>query len=634
MKIFPVATATLLCALVCSFSIATPALYAAEPSAERVATIAAWLPAQPAGFTEPIGNRAAWQARATQIEFARVIADAEALAASPAPAHAESLFLDYSTTGNRTRWEKAELPRRDGVGILTIAEAIENKGRFLVPLETLIASLCAEKTWVYSAHDRGLKNFRGELVEIDLGVARLSWSLATADAVLGDKLSPTIRALLRENLERRILAPFRAAVSGTKPEFWWMRAELNWNAVCLAGTVGTAQAIVSSPQERAWFIAAAEHYIRHFLAGFGPDGYCSEGLGYWNYGFGNYAMLSEIIRRATGGKLDLLTDPAATLPSFFGARTEILAGIYPSISDADVSVQPSERLSALLSDRFGFPIKSRAPATPGLWRSDYDSLVLTPIPNPAPPIKTPNVLADLAWRTWFPHGGVLISRPALSGTPPFAVCLKGGHNNESHNHNDVGTFMVVSGKTMLICDPGKTVYTARNASSRRYENKVMSSYGHAVPLIAGKEQRAGEKTAAVVLVSRFTPEQDTLTLDLRAPYDVPAMQKLEREFIYRRGPQAALVVTDTVEFSTPSTYEVALITWGKWERLSPTEICISDGPDAVRVVVDAAGQAFELRAETLDEDVLTPTKPIRLGLKVTAPVTVLQFKLTITPELN
>ena len=56
--------------------------------------------------------------------------------------------------------------------------------------------------------------------------------------------------------------------------------------------------------------------------------------------------------------------------------------------------------------------------------------------------------------------------------------------------------------------------------------------------------------------------------------------------------------------------------------------------NAVRVVVNSAGQDFELRAETLDEDVLTPTKPIRLGLRVTAPVTALQFKLTITPELN
>jgi len=32
------------------------------------------------------------------------------------------------------------------------------------------------------------------------------------------------------------------------------------------------------------FAAAAEKYVENFLAGFTPDGYCSEGLGYWNYG--------------------------------------------------------------------------------------------------------------------------------------------------------------------------------------------------------------------------------------------------------------------------------------------------------------------------------------------------------------
>lgn len=619
------------CLLTALLAFATSALIAAEPSAERVKEIAAWLPAQPASFTEPITDRAAWAARARQIEFTNVIADATALAANPIPAPDDSLYLEFTTIGNRARFEKVEFARRGGVGIFTLAECIENKGRFLAPLEALIASICAEKTWVWSAHDRALKNFRGEIVEIDLGVANFAWCLATADALLGDKLSPSTRALIRENLQRRVFQPFRSAVTENKP-IYWMDFQFNWNAVCLAGTTGAALATLDKPEDRAWFIAATEIYIRNFLSGFTPDGYCSEGVGYWNYGFGHFTMLAETIRRSTGGKIDWLTDPAAISPAFYGARTEILAGIYPSIADAEPGIEPGERLMALLSDRFGFPVNQREPAKADAARRFYESLILTRSAVAAPKIPAPALLQDLNLRTWFPDGGVLIGRPGSPTNPPFAACIKGGSNHEFHNHNDVGTFMVVGGKTMLVCDPGKEVYTASTFGSKRYDSKVNGSYGHPVPLIAGQQQHDGAKTDAVLLASDFTPDQDRVKFDLRAAYAVPALHTLEREFIFRRGSAAALIVTDTVKFSTPSTYEGALLTWGKWERISPTEIRISDGADAIRVTVDSGGQAFELQAETLNEDVLTRVKPIRLGFKVTAPVEQLKFKLTIVPE--
>jgi len=613
--------------------LASFAAQAAEPSSARVQEIASWLPARPEGFTPPISDRAAWRARVDQIEFADIITQATELAAHPAPATDDSYYLDFTTNGNRTRWEKSELALRAGVGVFTIAECLENQGRFIAPLEALIATLCAERTWVYSAHDKTLANFRGEIVEIDLGVANLVWALATTDSLLGNKLSAATRALLRENMERRVFRPFRDAVTGAKPEFWWMQAHMNWNAVCVAGVTGAALATLESAQDRAWFIASAEIYIRNFLSGFPPDGYCDEGLGYWNYGFGHFTMLSETVRRATAGRLDMLTWPAAGMPAFFGARSEILAGIYPSIADAEPAVQPGERLMALLADRFGFPAPVRAPAKPGLSRRYYESLILTPVPDLGrKPIASPGALHELAYRTWFSDGGVLICRPAAETNAPFAVCLKGGSNAESHNHNDVGTFMVVSGKTMLICDPGKIVYTSRNPSPQRYDSKVMSSYGHTVPLIAGRQQIAGKGTAAVVKASQFTPAVDSVTYDLRAAYRVPELQQLDRQFTYKRGPASSLTVTDIVQFSQSSTYEMALITWGHWERISPRVVRISDGADAIRVTIDAGDQPLELSAETLDEDVYTPKKPVRLGLKVTRPVTQLTFTLTIAPE--
>lgn len=620
--------------------LATPILFSAvlsgtvlakEPSAARVQELAGWLTPAPIGPAASITNRAAWAALATEHDFSGAINKAAALAKKPIPEQSDELYLDYSRTGNRDHWQKVAFNRRGMVQTFVMAECLENKGRFIAPLEKLIAALCAERTWVYPAHDRGQKNFRGEQVDIDLGSASLGWELACADRLLGDKLSPRTRRLVGQNLERRIFKPFRDSVRETRTGNGWLRVNNNWNAVCLAGVTGAALANLESPRERAWFIAAAEDYIRSFLSGFTPDGYCSEGVGYWNYGFGHFAMLSETVRRSTNGKLDLLTLPSAAKPALFGARTEILAGIYPSIADCSPSSQPSVTLLEFLTNRFDFDVPAHLrDSTKDSAKYICETLTYATAPSNLPQIPARKELNEMPWRTWFPDGGVLISRPGPDATVPFAACVKGGNNDEHHNHNDVGTFMVVSGKRMLICDPGSEVYTARTFSSKRYESKVLSSFGHPVPVIAGKLQRAGSSARGVVLQSRFTPESDTLRLDIRSAYDVPDLQRLEREFRFQRGAAPSLTVTDEIAFSKASTYETALITWGKWQRVSESELLISDGADAVRVRIDSGGLPFEIVSETINEDVHTPTKPVRLGLKLKAPVTKAQFKVTVT----
>jgi hypothetical protein len=605
---------------------------AKEPPAARVKEIAGWLAPAPEAIGPSITNRAAWEALAQDPAIAGVVKEAAVLARKPVPAQSDDLFLDYTRTGNRDRWQRVANNRRGLVRTYVLAECLENKGRFIPPLEQLIAALCEEKTWVYPAHDSGLRNFRGEDTTIDLGSSALGWELATAGQLLGEKLPPKTQQLIRTNLERRIFASYRGSVRETRGGNWWLTTQNNWNAVCLSGVTGAALATLESPEERAWFIAAAEDYIQNFLSGFTPDGYCSEGVGYWNYGFGHFVMLSETVRRCTGGRLDLLGDPRAARPALFGARTEILAGLYPSIADCSPGTRPSVPLMTFLTNRFDFKLPGGTEDLPlRASKSLSETLLYADVPAELPRIATGPELAELNERTWFPDGGVLICRPGPGNAIPFAACLKGGNNAEHHNHNDVGTFMVISGKTMVLCDPGAEVYTARTFSAKRYTSKVLSSFGHPVPVIAGKLQRTGATARGVALQSRFTPEQDTLRLDIASAYDAPELKRLEREFIFQRGQSPALTVIDTFAFSRPTTYETALITWGRWKRNSAQDLVVTDGHDAVRVQIDSGNLPFEVVSETLDEDVRTKAKPVRLGLRLKAPVTQGQFKLVITP---
>lgn len=605
---------------------------AAAPAAERVTELAGWLPLKPIGLGEPLSNRAAWTRLAAEPGFTGVVAQAAALARQEIPPSPDELFLEFSRNGNRTRWQNVASQRRARVITFTLAECLENRGRFLAPLGQTFQALCAEKTWVMPAHDRGLRNFNGQTIEIDLGAAMLGWDLATAQWLLGDALAPATRQLLAENLRRRIFEPFRAGVQTGEPALFWLTANHNWNAVCLAGVNGAAQAALEAPEDRAWFAAAAERNVRAFLSGFTPDGYCSEGLGYWDYGFGHFLMLGETLRRVTGGRLDLLANPAARAPALFAARAEILNGLYPTIADCHPGTQPPANLMHYLNRRLRLDLPAWRTAPPpkatgalyGLALFAFPAADLPAIPGAAP-------LAGDTLRTWFADGGVLICRPA-PGDPPFAVCLKGGHNAEHHNHNDVGSFSVVSGRAMVLCDPGAEVYTARTFSNRRYDSRVLNSYGHAVPVVAGTLQRAGAPARAKVLRTDFTDAADTLRLDLRPAYEAPALVRLEREFTFRRGRVPSLTVVDEAEFNSPTTFETALVTWGTCERISATEFRVTDDGGAVRVRLNTGGLPFELKTETLNEDVQTRTKPVRLGFRLTQPVERCSVRFEIRPD--
>ena len=269
------------------------------------------------------------------------------------PEMTDEIYLIYSRTGSRSEGDRVDGQRRGRIGTLTMAELLENKGRFLPELEKTIRSLCAEKTWVGVAHDGNLANFNKKQVTIDLYSSALAWHLATADNLLGDKLSPATRELIRKEIQWRICEPYHRMVEG-KQSRNWLTAEHNWNSVCLAGVTGAALALLDSRQERAFYILAAEKYSMNSLKGFTPDGYCGEGTGYWNYGFGHYIFLSEEIRLATGGQIDLLSRKEALAPASFGARFEILDGIYPAFADCSPGDRPSGRIMDFLNERLGF----------------------------------------------------------------------------------------------------------------------------------------------------------------------------------------------------------------------------------------------------------------------------------------
>ncbi|MFW5867413.1 MAG: hypothetical protein ACOCX2_06325, partial [Armatimonadota bacterium] len=587
------------------------------PDRGRVDQIARMLPDAPEGLGKPIIHRDAWDALAVEDAYQEVIARAESICERPLPAQPDELYLEFSHTGNRVRCQDVQNERRGRIAPLVLAECVEDRGRFLPVLEELVAELCAERTWVRPAHDRDLANFRGERVTIDLLSSALAWHLATANWLLAERLSAGARAAIRAKVDEFVLDPVREILAGRREPMGWMRATNNWNAVCLAGVTGAALAQVRDRGERAEFVAAAEQYSKNFLAGFGSDGYCSEGLGYWNYGFGNYILLSETVHQATGGGLDLMDRPGVALPATFGPRIHIANGVVPAFADCAIDATPDPRWMYYINRRYdlglheydalplnqplrGHHLKEPEAAGPRpnqmVVSTSLPSAVIFSFPNSAREAETldgPGIGSPL--RSWFEDADVLVARTAGDADGGLNVAIKGGHNGEMHNHNDVGSWVAVVGDTPLLLDPGLEVYTARTFSDRRYESGLLNSWGHQVPVVAGRLQQTGEHARASVVARQFSDERDTLVLDLSAAYDVPALTRLERRFVYDRA-DGSLVIEDSVQFEEPAGFEGALVTFCEWYAVDDGTLVVEDSDQRVAIRVDTRGVAWELVA--------------------------------------
>lgn len=89
--------------------------------------------------------------------------------------------------------------------------------------------------------------------------------------------------------------------------------------------------------------------------------------------------------------------------------------------------------------------------------------------------------------------------PFPTGSEGLYLAAKGGHNAESHNHNDVGNFIVYADGYPAISDVGVETYTAKTFSAQRYDIWTMQSAFHNLPIINGFMQKNGGnfKAAAV-----------------------------------------------------------------------------------------------------------------------------------------
>ena len=584
------------------------------------------LPNENIGFGKVIEDRISWEKVKTIPELNEVVSIANQLLNESLPELTDDIYLQYSRIGDRQVFDKLNHERGYRIEKYVLAECIEAKGKYIDSLEEIIKSICNQKSWTLSSHDASLDNFYGRDITIDLHSSAIGWRLATAKYILGNKLSMEVNQMIETEIERRIFKPFEDVINGEREAFFWFEVTSNWNACCLAGVVGAALTLIKSKERRAFYIAAFEKYIKNYLKGFTKDGYCSEGLGYWGYGFSHFLFITELIRQNTKGKIDYLKKPEIYGPSLYAKRIEIMNKIYPAIADCSIDAQPDERNMYFISKRYGLNLcEWENNSKVFTWDGRLYEVMMYLFEDENMEV-IPSRLNNEDIRSWFEEAGIMVCRPKQNSKCRMGVVLKGGNNSEHHNHNDVGTFIVAVGDSMLIADVGGEVYTSRTFSPRRYESKVLNSYGHSVPVInkqlqwphvrrEGQEGKAGIYIADILNTS-FSEIEDRMKLNLKKLYDIKTLLKLEREFIYSRKDEGYLMIKDEFEFSEPQYFETVIITTSLYEIVSDHEILIYNNDDKIKVTIETEEDLnFEIKAEKIEENMKIKLDITRLSIK-------------------
>ena len=609
--------------------------YYPELSQKRIAELEALLPEKPTGVGHPASDRTAWNRLAATEDAQNFIKIAEELLDTAFPELPDDLFLEFRKNGNRRNYERVNSRRIAMINTLVLAECLEYKGRFLPKLEEFIDQYLSQKSWVLPAHDYSLKNFNDEAPFPDLVSSSIACMLAYIVWFLQDKLSPRIRERIRHETMHRAIGPYqrvyRGEVGKLEVEMIWTVSPSNWNAVCTSNMLSAILILLEDRHDRAEALAAMETSNRFFYKGFTADGYCSEGVGYWRYGFGHFLTMAEIVLAATNGKLDILNDdPVIRKCCEYPRNIIIVDDIAPAYADCAFNNSFGDANLAIIQRHFPELLSKPAPKpllldcknlVDGLPTTNLIGFAIFAFADDKP--VDASIIPPIPPLSFFQDAGVLICRAIDKQGKRFGASIKGGHNNELHNHNDVGSYVIVSNKSALVADYGGEIYTKRTFSKDRYLGKMLNSYGHNVPVVAGQLQKTGPDAKGIVEETLFTDEQSSILFDMTSCYDVKDLVSLKRRFTFDRV-NFKVIVTDTVEFRTPQSFEDAILTNSNYRVNSKSQIQFYDENNSLTANIAVRGADWTIESDYIENTV--KISPTRFGIKLDNPV----LKATVT----
>ena len=489
-------------------------------------------------------------------------------------------YIEFEKDGNREHGVTFADNNEAFCGLL-LAELAEGKGRFIPQLINGIYFWSLAPTWNAHPHtgrdrvtNRNLPNPDVRFVALEgarLG-ALFSITLYMFKEEF-DKYDPMIAKIAYKALERNILEPYINEWNYTHGHEWlgFNRSKGktvgNWNTFCNTHSI-LCYLLCEQNQERLdAALKLCTWSIDQYLEALGLDGACDEGPSYWNMAGGKVYDFARMMYDASNGAFNMFADDQIRRIGEWKSKTHIGDGWVIPFGDGeahnwgdkevlfrfgeDVGSQELKNFSMyLLADakkeqfrlttyfkydpyriletlRYQEKMRAEQKAALDAAGGDFAKMMV-------------NLRKDVT-SEWYSD----TEHAALRTKNLWFLGAKGGHNNECHNHNDVGSGVFFIEYCPILIDPGCATYGKNTFGPNRYKQWNVRSEWHNLPVINGIVQSPGKEFAAKG--SSCDVKKNVFSTDFSGAY--PAEAKCNNWHRTYKLTDKELLITDKYELA-------------------------------------------------------------------------------------
>lgn len=457
-----------------------------------------------------------------------------------------TLYMEYKQNGNRSRFEEKQSERRKALSNLVAAFLVSRDSKYFPQIVNGLWATLEESTWVLPAHivaqkaGPGLPDPSEEI--IDLVNGQTAAAIANIQWVLYDELqtySPIINKRIKAELRKRIVIPYLQ-----RSDFWWMgfagNVVNNWNPWINTNVLQTELLTETNADTLNLVTAKILKSADCFINGYPDDGGCDEGPTYWSEAGGKLIRMLYLLRSASHNKLNWSSEELLHRMGAYIYKMQISKDYFVNFGDAIARHIPNAESVFRFGEYFNDDSLLHFASYLFSLNKNLQTNNITDFLQTAdiyPQLNDDkNAVAPLPGYSCLPDLQVVTARSENGNDRGLFLAVQGGNNGESHNHNDVGNFIIyVNGKPVIV-DAGVGVYNAQTFSSRRYELWNMQSQWHNCPTINGQMQKDGKSFRALDFsCDKMKNGNINIKMDIAGAYPKEtAVKNWMREFLFDR----------------------------------------------------------------------------------------------------
>ena len=518
-------------------------------------------------------------------------------------------YIEFEKSGSREIMQKPFNENSQAMSSLIMAELAEGKGRFISQIINGAFYYCEMTSWALSAHllnqisGRSLPDYKEDLIDLTAGEvgAMLSYTYFFFQKEF-DKVNPVISERLRHELQKRILDTYMNI-----DRFWWMAFNLkpgglvnNWNPWCNFNVLQCFLLLENDSDKLAKAVYRTMLSVDKFINYTHSDGACEEGPSYWGHAAGKMYDYLQLLSDGTGGKLSIFNEPMIKNMGEYISRSYVGNGWVVNFADASAKGGGN----APLIYRYGKAVNSQEMMSFAAYLNSgsnrinlrfgtdlFHGLQTLLYNDEFSEIKPEHTTSPY---TWYPETEFCY----MKNNTGFFFASKGGYNDESHNHNDIGTFSLYLNTIPVFVDAGVGTYVRQTFSNERYTIWTMQSNYHNLPMINGVPQSPGRNFKSSDVV--FNPKKSTFSLNIAAAYPKNAcVNKWIRS--YNLG-KDKLVINDSFNLTeAKKNNQINFLTWGKIDISTPGKIIVEIQGEKATLSYDKNTFTVDVQTITLDD---------------------------------